>query len=897
MSKTDTKNITIITTHVNADFDGIGSMLAAQKLYPGSIVVHQSANEKNIRNFFISSMAYLFNMADIKDIDFARVRRLVIVDTRRKSRIGDLASLVQQKGIDIHVYDHHPPMPNDIKPNQEFYAPTGATTTILTERLKTEGIHITPDEATVMCLGIYEDTGSFTFPSTTDKDFFAAGFLISKGANLNMISDLISREINPAQVGLLNDMLQSANQYKINGMAIIITCVSTENYVQDFAFLVHKMLKMENVNAIFAAARMGSKIYIVARSSTSDVNVGNILTSIGGGGHTHAAAATIRDKTLVQIEHELIDVLYKKVTPSRLAADLMSSPAITIQPDMSIADAAKTLTRYNVNALVVADEKNHRDRLLGYISRQVIEKALYHNLSEVPVREYMHTEIASVSPDADIFEIQNKIIENKQRIIPVIDKGRINGVITRTDLLKTLVDERRNKAGDIPDPFHQSVQARTRDVRKLMNERLPRELITMLQTIGRVADDIGYNAYVVGGFVRDLFLYRPNEDLDVVIEGNGIEFAKEYAGIANARINAYDKFGTAVIIFPDGFKIDVASARMEHYKFPAALPTVEMSSIKLDLFRRDFTINTLAIQLSGDNFGTLIDFFSAQRDIKEKSIRILHNLSFVEDPTRVFRAIRFEQRFEFTIGKLTSGLIENAVKMDFFKRLSGRRVQTELRQILSEENPTPAIIRLADYDLLKFIHPSLKIDKKIITLLNAVKKVLNWHDLLFLEEPYNKWAVYFLAMIRQCNRKTTQEICMQLELAPRHQNFFCKERFEADRCLFELERRLPKKNSTLYNRLNGFKTELILFMMASTKQKKVEKAISKFVTQLRHTTISIKGRDLVGMGIKPGPLFSRILDATLAAKLNNYLKTRKDEIEFVKKYISSGQTGPAPPPP
>ena len=158
-----------------------------------------------------------------------------------------------------------------------------------------------------------------------------------------------------------------------------------------------------------------------------------------------------------------------------------------------------------------------------------------------------------------------------------------------------------------------------------------------------------------------------------------------------------------MIIFEDGYKIDVATARFEYYSSPAALPDVEMSSIKLDLFRRDFTINTLAIQLNATRSGNLIDFFSAQKDIKDKAVRVLHNLSFVEDPTRVFRAIRFEQRFGFVIGKLTANLIENAVRMDFFKRLSGRRVFTEIRLILEEDNPTDAVMRLHDFGLLKVI--------------------------------------------------------------------------------------------------------------------------------------------------------------------------------------------------
>jgi len=329
------------------------------------------------------------------------------------------------------------------------------------------------------------------------------------------------------------------------------------------------------------------------------------------------------------------------------------------------------------------------------------------------------------------------------------------------------------------------------------------------------------------------------------------EFAKKYAEIAGARIHSYEKFGTAVIIFPDGFKVDVASARLEYYKFPAALPTVEMSSIKLDLFRRDFTINTLAIHLNPDKFGTLIDFFAAQKDIKGKVVRVLHNLSFVEDPTRVFRAIRFEQRFGFSIGKLTAGLIENAVKMNFLKQLSGRRIFSELRQILEEDNPTPALIKLHDYGLLEEIHPLLKIEKEIASLLVSFKRVSDWHDLLFLEESYMKWSVYFMALIRHCDKKVSAEICERLELALRYRKLFCVDRFEADRRLYLLEKNLSVPNSSLYKQLSSLNTELILYMMAATKHDRVKRSISRYFTRLRHTKIMVRGKDLIKMGLKP----------------------------------------------
>ncbi|MFC1799254.1 polya polymerase, partial [Thermodesulfobacteriota bacterium] len=292
------------------------------------------------------------------------------------------------------------------------------------------------------------------------------------------------------------------------------------------------------------------------------------------------------------------------------------------------------------------------------------------------------------------------------------------------------------------------------------------------------------------------------------------------------------------------------------------------------------------IQLNPGKFGTLIDFFSAQKDIKAKAIRVLHNLSFVEDPTRAFRAIRFEQRFGFAIGKLTSGLIENAVKMGFFKRLSGRRVFTELRQILEEENPMLTIVRLNEYNLLTVIYPAINLNNEMVSLFSAVKKALAWYDLLFLEESYMKWSVYFLALIKDCDRNATDEICNRFELAPRLRIFFAKERFKAIRCLSELEQMKTATNSQLYEKLSVFKTELILYMMAAAKTKRVKKLISNYFTRLRPVEISVTGSDLKKMGLKPGPLYREVMDAILHAKLNGQLKTRGDEIEFLNTYVS-----------
>ena len=886
--KHPTAPLTIITSHVNADFDAMASMLAAQKLYPGAMVVFPGSQEKNLRNFFIQSMVYLFNIIDMGDVEFDVVERLVLVDTRRRDRIGKLGHLLDNPKVDVHIYDHHPKTDDDIKAQYEQHQLTGATITILLNLLKQRRIAITAEEATIMCLGIYEDTGSFTFPSTTDLDLKAAAYLLSKGANLNVISSMITREFNPEQIGLLNDMIQASRRVMINGVEVVLTSVVTDNYFPDFSFLVQKMAKMENIEAIFALGLMENKVYVVARSRTDDVDVGEILDHIGGGGHPTAAAATIKGKTIAQAEQQLLEVLYLKVNPRRLARHLMSAPAMMASRDTSCGEAKAMLTRYNINALLVYDESS---TVTGYITRQVIEKALFHHLDAISIGEYMSTEISLVDPDADIVEIQDKIIGNKQRILPVVDKDRVLGVITRTDLLNTLVQRNRSiRSHELESVDNRVSPKRLRMVLNFMRERLSDGILDLLGSLGEVASKLNQNAYVVGGFVRDLFLYRRNEDIDVVIEGNGIEFAKAFIERLDARVHTHEKFGTAVITLADGFKIDVASARMEYYQFPASLPVVEMSSIKMDMFRRDFTINTLAIQINPGKFGRLIDFFSGQKDIKDKVLRVLHNLSFVEDPTRVFRALRFEQRFGFTIGKLTSSLIDNAVKMEFFKRLSGKRVFTELKLILKEENPALTLMRLLDYDLLRVIHPKLRIEVDLKALLDSAKKVTDWHDLLFIDESYERWTVHFMALIRHCDLATTREICRHLTVAPRHAKLFGETRIAAGRQLLHLERRHQMNNAEIFNVLKGFKTETVLYMMVCTKSKTARKRISLYHTRLRNVIIFTTGKDLLDMGLKPGPLFSRTLQAVLEARLNGQVATREDELAFVRH-----QVGIAPP--
>ncbi|MBN1849402.1 MAG: CBS domain-containing protein [Deltaproteobacteria bacterium] len=883
----------VITTHLNADFDALASMIAAKKLYPEATLVFSGSQEKNLRNFFLHTTSYLFDFSKIKQIDLNQIKKLILVDTRQKSRIGKFAGIIGKRGLEIHIYDHHPPSKDDIHGTCEIIRKTGSTTAILTQLIRDQQIPISPDEATIMCLGIHEDTGSFTFSSTTPEDHIAAAWLSERGANYNIISDMLTRELTAEQIWILNDLTKAATTIMINGMEIVITKVIREEYVGDLAVLVHKFMEMENLNILFALAQMEDKIYLVARSRMEEVNVAEIALAFGGGGHPHAASATIKNKTIVQVERSLQSLLRDLIKPRQQARDMMSSPAIHIGPDATVKQASTLMTKYNINVLLVIDSE---ENLLGYITRQIMEKAVYFNLGNIAVKEYMNIEYATVSPQTPLSEIQELIIKNKLRILPVVDNHKVRGVITRTDLLNILV------GGPVITDFlyeshHGSHFSKKKNLTALLKERLPRHIISLMKDMGATADRLGVNAYLVGGIVRDLLLKHENLDVDIVVEGDGIQFAHEFAKNHDVRVRSHKKFNTAILVFPDGFKVDVATARMEYYETPAAPPIVETSSLKLDMLRRDFTINTLAVKLNKKDYGTLIDYFGGQKDLKEKVIRVLHNLSFVEDPTRILRAIRFEQRYDFKIGKLTLALIKNAIHINCFKGLSGKRLFMELRLLLMEQDPIQAIKRMHELNLLPIFSPEIKLTNEIIDILEGIKEVISWFKLLYLDEVCENWKVYWHGLTSSLTDKAIHEMAKNMHMEDLESRQMISQRMDADQVLDKLYRIKKDNHFGIYTLLSQYDTETLLYFMAKANSEPIKKIISNYFTKLKGTDALLKGRDLREMGFQPGPLYRKILDTLIEARMNNKVTSKEDEKKLVRKQFGKELTKTNPPPP
>src|SRR5574341_836418 len=730
-------------------------MVAARKLYPGALLAFPGGAQEPVRSFLA---VHDVGLVRLKDLDLTAITRLVLVDTQEPERIGPFKDLCGRPDVAIHVYDHHAvsdvPSPGGGRLNAERYCveAVGATTTILVEELKARDLALTPFEATIMALGLYEETGFLAYASTTPRDLEAAAHVLRAGADLNLTSDALRTHLDPEQIALLNALLEGSETYYLEGRKVLLATSTCDRYHGDFAEVVHKLADMEGLDAVIAAIAMDEKIEIIGRSRRPDVDVGQLAREFGGGGHSGAASASVKGQTLIEVRERLARLLTERYRPTLLARDVMTTPVKTISAEATVAEAETSLTKYEVNVLPVLDA---RDRYVGLVSRETIQKALFHKFGGEPIVGVMQTDAYTAQPETPFREIEGRMLEHNQRFVPILKGGKVVGVVTRTDLLRTLHDDvllaaraRVKGQGLTAPPF-----ASRRNIRAMLKDRLPLRVFALLEQAGESAERAGVSVYVVGGFVRDLLLGRPNLDVDLVIEGDGIAFARRLAKETGARVKTHERFGTAVLLFPDGFKLDVATARTEYYEYPTALPTVERSSIKKDLYRRDFTINTLAVRLNAPRFGELLDFYGGQRDLSDKTIRVLHSLSLVEDPTRVFRAVRFEQRFGFRLGKETLSLIKGAVTMDLFHRLSGARLLEELVLLFSEDDPRRTIRRLGELGLLRFIHPALKPSSRLESLLKSVEQGLDWYKLASLNWPgppstqMEFWVVYLMALM------------------------------------------------------------------------------------------------------------------------------------------------------
>ena len=476
----------LITTHFNADFDGVASMIAAKKLYPDALLVLSGGGQEHVRRFL---EVHDLGITRLKHLDLSAVSRLILVDTQDPDRLGPLKSLCQNPDILIHVYDHHPDNGKDLQSSfadrvaTRVIEPVGASTTVLIEQLKKLDISLTPFEATVLAIGLYEETGFLVYPSTTPRDLDAAAHVLRAGADLNMVRDTLSHHLDPDQVALLHDLLESSETCYVEGNKVLLASSTYDRYRGDLAEAVHKLAELEGYDAVFAAICLEEKVEIIGRSRCASIHVGHIAEAFGGGGHASAASAVVKGKTLFEVKERLARLLVDGHVPL-LARDVMTTPVKVITVEATVTETEGALTKYGVNVLPVVDVHN---RYQGLVTREIIQKSLFHGLGAVILPALMHTDVYTATPKTPFHEIERHMLERNQRCVPVLEDFHPVGVITRTDLLRTLhQDIVRGVAGKRPGSALPALPS-TRHLRSLLKEHLPDELMTLLEEVGLLA--------------------------------------------------------------------------------------------------------------------------------------------------------------------------------------------------------------------------------------------------------------------------------------------------------------------------------------------------------------------------------------------------------------------------
>ncbi len=886
---------TLITCHANADFDALAAMLAARRLYAPCSLLFPGSQERGLQKVVAALDAAAYELIDSESIHWDEYDRLVLVDTRQRSRVPHVAPLLERPGLRIEVWDHHPDSADDIAADIVHLSRCGSVTTSLALALRERGERPTPEEATLLGLGIYGDTGSFTYSSTTEEDFHAAAWLLGQGMDVNQISEMAAHELTSLHIHALNSLLESARTYLVNNVPVVLAEVSLEHYLGDFAYLAHRLMEMEKFTVLFAIGLMGDRIQVVARSRSDAVNVGDICKELGGGGHVYAASASIRSKMITEVRETILRRLYDQANPGKNAGEYMSSPAVGVESDANLREADELMLHFGLKAVPVFQQGTRV--CVGLLDAQTASRARAHGLGDEPVREYLQRRVHMLPPEAGIKELTDIIVGARQRLVPIVNEGIVIGVVTRTDLINVFASE----AGRLPSPQE---SGKKRNVSKLIHDRLPRQTRDLLNLAGAAGKRLGLPVYAVGGFVRDLLLDVPNQDIDLVVEGNGIALARALAEKLDGRVREHQKFLTSVVIFQDADgrekRIDVATARLEYYEYPAALPTVELSSIKMDLFRRDFSINSLAIRLDCDPFGQLVDFFGGRRDIKDRLIRVLHTLSFVEDPTRCLRAVRFEQRYQFRIGPGTEKLIRNILPLHLLDKLSSTRLFNEFRHMCDEEEADACLNRLDELGILQALSPQLALSPAKRALLRRIKEVLAWYRLLYFEEAAQPWLFYFLGLNYHLNYAETSGNYSRLGLPQARKNEIMRQR-EAMRAArprlaaWQAEADAgTARVSTLCALLRPLSLEFLLYLMASEENPGLEKTLSRYITQWRREKADITGEDLCRLGLTPGPDFGRLLACALRAKLDGEAPNAKAQLALVASLSREGKDRETP---
>lgn len=892
----------VILTHENADFDALAASWAAHKLNPNAVPVLPARLNANAARFMALYQGAL-PFVERGELRNQQIQHITLVDTHRQPQIKGLRARTPTL-----IIEHHP-LTRALDSHESFMGDViGATTTLLIEEIQAHQVSISALEATLFALGIYEDTGSLTYQTTTPRDIRAAAWLLEQGASLDTVRRFLEPPLSDEQQALLEKLISTAAARRIEGFTVIVCALRVNYYIEQLNAVAHRIRDALDPHAVILLVTMprgsGEVTFMIGRSNHDAIDVGEVAAHFGGGGHSRAASASIDSGDLERLQAETWQVLERTIRPALRVAALMSYGVQTIDADAIIKDRIGWMRRVGHEGYPVVEN----GRVVGLLTRRDADRALEHGLDTLTVREVMSEGAITVTPEEGIEALELRMVESGWGQIPVVDAdGGLIGIVTRTDLIKHWVRTHHRQPASsrlVSTELPAVTSGITHDeIATVLGEGVSK----LLTLIAHEAETRGLRVYIVGGVVRDLLLKRPNLDIDFVVESSqiglengmsraGIAFAEALAATYGGTVHSFAPFGTAkwkldsarLGLSAEGLPdhLDFATTRSEFYQHPTALPTVYSGSVKLDLSRRDFTINTLALQIApmGTAQGQIIDEFGGLKDLRAGIIRVLHSLSLVDDPTRILRAVRFEVRLNFRIEQRTAALVRTALPM--LRRITGERLRNELSLLLREAEPERGLFLMQTRGILTAIHPGFMI-ADMPSMERAFRQArtafpgwyqkafdfaaLGWHLIGIFLADGERAAVLTRLMFSEAQITSINagaEIVRKAHL------------------LNDSSLTISQVDKLLHDSSDMALVSAWLSLPATCPL--AQERIQMYATQWREIRPQVSGNTLRSMGLKPGPCFRMILERLRDARLDQTVSDEDEELKLVAQWLGEG---------
>jgi tRNA nucleotidyltransferase (CCA-adding enzyme) len=873
---------TLILSHANTDFDAFAGMLAAQLLYPDARICLHGGVNRNVREFY-NLHAEQIPSVEPSSVDEESVSRLVLVEVSEPGRLGSFADLARRPGVEVVVFDHHGRA--SLEGATSFLAEDGSLVTNMLKLLLERGIPITPMHATAFALGIHEDTGSLTYSSTTQRDIEALAACMRAGSNQELLARYLRGPLQPDQRELLRRLDGAREERELAGLRVITATAGADAYVEDVSTLVSRIGEVADWDVLVLSVAMEGRVLVVGRSRTAAVAIDDALAPLGGGGHAQAASAIVRETDAEAVLERAVAEITRVAKPPVRAADVMSRPVHAVSSADEISSALLQCQRLGLSGIQVSDDGD----LTGVVAREDLDRAVRHGLSHAPVKAVMSAGVPVVGREATIGELRDLLAGGSTQRLIVVPEGpyrtesqvpsaRAEGVVTGGDVLRALHEP---AAVERPPPNEEATEAVRASLGKIARLQ---KILPAVQAAAASQDGV----YLVGGAVRDVLLGEQSLDLDLMVEGDALAFARDLATELGARCHSHEKFQTAVIKgvrYGRELRVDVAGARTEFYGAPGALPEVERSTLRHDLARRDFTINAMATSLKAEDLGSTYDFFGGFRDLRRKTVRVLHNLSFVEDPTRLLRAVRYEARLGFRMDGHTLSLARGSIDTRLVGDLSSARLRDELFDVLAEERVVVALVRIAELGLDKALHPRLDAERAATLVERAAKLVI--------VPPYAEARTALVRLACLCLEMSADEVyewLAKLRVRRAEQDVVAAAITVGPLLAKRLSEPAEQPASELYELLAGQATEVLVIAVLLAPEGAAGERVRAYLERIRAVRLEITGEDLKHAGVRESPELGRALKKTLALKLDGEVSGREQELEAALRLLGSSSS-------